>query len=101
MSKDILFHILSLKIEEFSEKAIITIIISKYYKVEKTGQNGYTWDKVCSKSKFWLYKQKTKKNNLHINQYTTIKGTLNLTFGQLWSNCLFLKLCRFGVQNMN
>ena len=55
MSKDILFHILSLKIEEFSEKAIITILISKYYKVEKTGQNGYTWDKVCSKSKFWLY----------------------------------------------
>ena len=42
MSKDILFHILSLKIEEFSEKAIITILISKYYKVEKTGQNGYT-----------------------------------------------------------
>ena len=35
MSKDILFHILSFKIVEFSEKAIFTIRISKYYKVEK------------------------------------------------------------------
>ena len=35
MSKDILFHILSFKIVEISEKAIFIIKISKYYKVEK------------------------------------------------------------------
>ena len=35
MSKDILFHILSFKIVEFSEKAIFSIRISEFYKVEK------------------------------------------------------------------
>ena len=35
MSKDILFHILSFKIVEFSKKAIFTIRIPKYYKIEK------------------------------------------------------------------
>ena len=35
MSKDFLFHILRFKIVEFSEKAIFTIRISKYYEVEK------------------------------------------------------------------
>ena len=35
MSKDILFHILSFKIVEISEKAIFIIKISKSYKVEK------------------------------------------------------------------